>query len=184
MFKRLLVLLTILSAVPSLAAGRAPAKATVKSAPAASAGAPTESSMNNNVGVTLAFPNSIAIGVDYEHKMENALGVGGYFKFIGKQDSGTTHPGIMAIGVQGAAHYDSGPFDLYIAPGFGIIVIDAVGSGQDKTTVGPRLATGVLYQITPMIAAGFEHSFYYAWFDKDVGGLVASDLALKARFTF
>ena len=188
MFKRTLLALTVLASVPSLAAGRAPAKAgKITSAPAASAAPVYESTttMLNNIGVAISFPNSPAIGIDYERRVQSALGIGGYFKFYAKDDSATKpHNGFLALGAQASAHYDSGPWDLFISPGFGIVAVDAVGTSKNKTTFGPRLATGVLYQLTPMFALGFEHSFYYAWFDKDIGGELTTDLAVKGRFTF
>jgi hypothetical protein len=138
----------------------------------------------NHVRGILGFSSGeMNIGADYESRKGN-VGVGGYFLFSG-DDEDTGKNEIMALGAMAAVHLiDNSPVDIYIAPGFGIAMIEEPGpGGDDETTFGPIMKVGVEYAINEKAYLGLQHMFVYNWMSDDVSDS-ASFLNVAATFLF
>jgi hypothetical protein len=147
----------------------------------------TNTAGTNDISAKLSVAGGgLAFGFDYEHLMQTNLGVGGYFHYYAKDDS-STHPeeGAIAFGTQATAHYTAGPWDAYLAPGFGFVnVMKVAANTKDVFTAGPKMAFGLLYVFNSQFAVGMEENAYYGWFNSDARGEILNDLALKGRLTF
>lgn len=136
-------------------------------------------SVYGNFGFT---EGGFALGADYEYAADPTFGIGGYTRFY-KKDSELpkTTPGYFTFGAFIRPHFNRKNWDLYVSPGFGVISIDGT---TDKTTVGPSLAIGLLYQVQSQIAIGVENMKHYVWFSEDYRGLVVNDFMIKAEISF
>ena len=144
----------------------------------------TSMSQENHVRGILGFSSGeVNIGLDYESRKGN-LGLGGYL-YLSGDDVNTAKNEILAIGAMGAIHLvDSSPFDVYIAPGFGIAMIEEPGAGgDDETTFGPIMKVGVEYAINEKAYIGLQHLFIYNWMSDEVDDSY-SFLNLAATFLF
>lgn len=127
----------------------------------------------------------IAIGADYEYKIQENAGFGGYFIYSSDDDKDNI-PGIMAIGGNFKLHVDLTDVEIYAAPGFGFAKIE-MGS-DDESFFGPSLKIGGLVNVAPNIGIGLEYTTLFNWSNSDLGVLGLGntfDLALvTARIGF
>ncbi len=130
----------------------------------------------------LGFSGGVVnIGADYEAKQDNTFGFGGYFFLQTDEENSVSE--VMAIGAFAPVHLlNHSKVDLYIAPGFGILMIDEGNpNGDDATTVGPSLKIGVDCRISRNLKAGIQYMNYYNWLsDKVASGTSHTSVA----FTF
>lgn len=131
---------------------------------------------------------NLNLGADFEMKQSSAHGLGGYF-FM-QTDDDTANPsvyGVMALGANMPIHLlNDSMIDVYVAPGFGILMIDDYGSGaqkDDETTFGPSLKIGAEYQVSPQASIGLQYMNYYNWFSDDVT-FKAEYVSAAATFAF
>lgn len=140
----------------------------------------SQHSVYGNIGFT---EGGLGLGADYEYAADATFGIGGYTRFYKKDsEQPVTAPGYFTFGAFIRPHFNRKNWDLYVSPGIGIISID--GSQGDKTTLGPSLGIGLLYQIQNQIAIGVENMKHYVWFSDDYRGLAVNDLMIKARVNF
>lgn len=144
----------------------------------------------NNVSATLSFANpSPVIGIAFEHMMKDSFGIGAALK-MWQKNSDTTKParsrnGALVIGATASHHFYKKDWDLSFTPSLNIMQIKPHATGaKDSTTLAPGLATGIVMQVTPAVAVGFEYALYQAWFDADYAGTVFQDLGIRGRFSF
>lgn len=115
---------------------------------------------------------AINIGADYEIKRDSMTGFGGYvFLQTDEKKNGTVLVNqVLALGAFAPVHLlNHSKIDAYIAPGFGIAMIDDVGpaNNDDETTFGPSLKIGVDCRVSPTVAVGVQYSKFYNWLSDD-----------------
>ncbi|MCA9423358.1 MAG: outer membrane beta-barrel protein, partial [Nitrospira sp.] len=147
-------------------------------------------------GIFAASPHSLyinfglarggmALGADYEYAIAEAHGIGGFLRFYDDDDDrGSSGDGLMTFGMFIRPHFQKQNWDFYLSPGFGVQSIKATGSREDKTTMGPSLAIGLLYEIQSQISIGIENMRHYVWFEDDYRGLFLDDFMFKFRMRF
>jgi hypothetical protein len=141
---------------------------------------------NTIAGVfSIAQGGNVSLGAEFEHEMERNYGVGGFVRFFQKDDDAPGFSnGVTCFGADARVHLPQKRWDFSAAPGVSIINIDAVGRGDDSTTLGPSLFLTVAYQITDTMTVGLENQKYYVWFDKDYAGGIVDDLAFRFSASF
>lgn len=115
---------------------------------------------------------AVNFGAAYEHELDRGLGVGGYFYFA-SDEKDLTIPEVVSFGANTKLHLRalSDKVDVYVAPGFGIHMVDfKEASNVDETVFGPTMAIGALFQVTKKVAVGLENLRIYNWFSDEVGG--------------
>ncbi len=137
---------------------------------------------NSSAYANLGFsPGGLAFGGDFEMARDRIYGIGAFARIYSKdEDSG--YPGIFAFGAFIRPHFQRGPWDLYVSPGFALMFID--GASEDETTIGPVMNIGLLYLLTNNVSLGLEHSTMVPWFGDAYKGVAMSDLHLKVRYQF
>lgn len=141
----------------------------------------------HNVSAVLGYnAGGFNFGAGYEHMMDNSVGIGGHVRIFNKEDSGTnTTNGFMIIGGSMGYHFYKKNWDLSFTPSINMINIDSiVARPDDASAIGPGLSFGLVTQLTPNFALGFDNSRYWVWFDDDYAGGVIDDFAIKARMNF
>lgn len=150
----------------------------------------------NNVSATLSFASSSPVfGIAFEHMMKDSFGIGAALKMWQKNAVNTaagaccnttrSRNGALVVGATASHHFYKKDWDLSFTPSLNIIQIKPYATGlKDATTLAPGLATGIVMQMTPAIAVGFEYALYQAWFDSDYNGLLVQDLGVRGRFSF
>jgi hypothetical protein len=144
----------------------------------------TAIAQENHARAILGFSSGeLNIGADYESRKGN-IGIGGYFLFSG-DDEDTAKNEVLALGAMAAIHLvDNSAVDVYIAPGFGIAMIEEPGAGgDDETTFGPIMKVGAEYAINEKAYLGLQHMFVYNWMSDEVADS-ASFLNVAATFLF
>jgi len=139
-----------------------------------------------NVGFTTG---GLGLGADYENGSNRSFGWGGYVRlYPGNKDRDLgTAPEVNTFGAFVRPHFTRGAWDLYVSPGFGLITYDnkVNGAGHvDKTTFGPAMMLGLMYQFQSKMAFGVEETSLYGWFNEDIRGLLSQEMMAKFRFSF
>lgn len=123
----------------------------------------------NSIKPVLGFSQgAVNFGVDFEHALDNSTGVGGYFHYASK-DTDSGKPQVISLGGFMPVHFtnDNKYFDTYLAPGFGISMVD-VPAGDDKTVMGPSLKLGFMYKLNATMKLGLDHFHIVNWFEDTV----------------
>jgi len=127
----------------------------------------------------------VALGADYEYNSSRSFGIGGYVRMYQKDDENPGQSsGLTTFGGFIRPHFTKKDWDLYVSPGLGIMSIDAVGTGDDSTTLGASLAIGLLYDINGKASIGAESMSHHVWFEEDYRGQILEDLMVKFRMAF
>lgn len=141
---------------------------------------------SNHITGILGFTQSaVNFGANYEHRMDTAMGFGGYFLYSGEEkDHGIRKNQTMSFGAMAPAHVlDDNRFDVYLAPGFGITAVKGITPDSDETVFGPSVKTGMLFKITSNVKAGIEHAYFTNWFnDKTSQAFEYTNAALSFMF--
>lgn len=120
---------------------------------------------DNSLRGLLGFSGgALNIGADFEARRDNTFGFGGYFFLQTDEKNGNNISvyEVLAIGAFAPVHLlNHSKVDLYIAPGFGIAMIDT--GPDDETTIGPSLKVGVDCRISNNLKAGIQYSMFYNW---------------------
>jgi len=113
---------------------------------------------------------AVNIGFDYETRESGtAAGYGGYFMYSAEK-SGVSAQVVSFGGMSKIHFFENSKFDLSIAPGFGISLIEAGSS--DETVLGPIVKLGLLYKFSDKVAFGGEMFKAYNWLSDEFGGSV------------
>lgn len=137
-----------------------------------------------NLGVSFSR-GGLALSADYEYPMHQTFGLGGFFRMNQKsEDPAVT--GATMLGAFIRPHFHRRGWDLYVAPGFGLMMVDAPSTGEDETALGPSMAVGLLYQLTDSIAVGSEWFMATPWFASSTlrGNQLVNDINARVRFAF
>lgn len=141
----------------------------------------------HSVSGTMGFnTGGFTLSGEYEYMMDSSFGVGAYIREFPK-DTDVKHSsnGYLMVGGNVDAHFYKKNWDLSFAPGFAVIKIDSSSAlKDDTTTMGPSLSVGLLWQLTPAFAVGFENARYWVWFSSDYAGQLRDDMSIKGRFSF
>lgn len=142
---------------------------------------------DNNVYAKLVpYGGGVGFGATYEKSSGSNFGFGGGALILPEKKSGTdTRPGLTAIGGNLFLHFPVDIVDLYVAPGFNLMMMES--GTEDKTTIGASLTVGTLAQVTENVAVGIEYSQYHPWFNKEFYSMARSYWnisSITGRFTF
>jgi hypothetical protein len=127
--------------------------------------------------------SAVNFGANYEHRVDNNLGVGGYFLYGSeKKDVGINQ--ITSFGGIAPMHIlDDARTNVYIAPGFGIHMIKGINGAEDVTTFGPLWKIGAMFKMTSAVKVGAEHTQLVNWFsDKAAGNANYTNIAVNFAF--
>ena len=121
-------------------------------------------SVKVNVGIDRGGP---AVGFDYDIPDTSTESFGIYGRVHSKdEDEGA--PGLFAVGGFFRSHFRQGPYEFYLAPGFGFINWDL---GDTEVLLGPSLSYGMVAELDPQLAIGIENHKLYSWFGEVKGGI-------------
>ncbi len=112
----------------------------------------------------------IAFGVAWERNASRNWSAGAY---VHQQSEDAQNGGIgaTAVGAMFGAHFFKRGWDLYIQPGFGMVMAD---NGADKeTAIGPSMIMGLKFQKSKTLSFGLERGSYHGWFATDFKGQIA-----------
>lgn len=140
---------------------------------------------NSAVLVNASFTKGgFGLGADYEYAYHSTYGIGGYTRFYQKdEDEGAN--GLFSFGAFVRPHFHRRSWNLYVAPGFGVTMVDPAAKNADSETVfGPAIMYGLLFKFSKQMAFGVENMKIYSWFGDDFKGHLLDDLAAKFRFEF
>ena len=103
-----------------------------------------------------------------------------------QKDDKANSAGVTAFGAFVRPHFVRKAWDLYLAPGFGVAMIDGTNTTfGDETGLGPSLDLGLMYQMSDNIAAGVELFQHHVWFGSDWQGHTSISLySAKFRLGF
>lgn len=136
---------------------------------------------NHARGIVGFSSGELNVGLDYENR-NNGIGYGGYFFFSGDNEDNNKVE-VLALGAMASVsllHNDR--VHVYVAPGFGIAMIEEPApGGDDETTFGPSIKTGVEFPINNKASLGLQHFFVYNWMADEVA---ESFSFLNAAVTF
>lgn len=136
----------------------------------------------------LGFSQSaLNIGANFENKIEQNLGVGGYFIHSSEKKENAGKQQVMSFGATATGHFiDNSTLNAYLAPGFGVMMVKGLSgsiSGDDQTTFGPIWKIGFLFKATANIRAGIERTELVNWFsDKAYPNAVFTNAAINFSF--
>lgn len=136
----------------------------------------------------LGFSQSaLTIGANFENKMDQYIGVGGYFLHSSEKKDNASKQQVMSFGATATGHIiDNSQLDVYLAPGFGVIMIKGLTgsiSGDDQTTFGPIWKMGFLFKATPTVKVGIEQTELVNWFsDKAYAQVSLTNAAVNFSF--
>ncbi|MCB0367401.1 MAG: outer membrane beta-barrel protein [Bdellovibrionaceae bacterium] len=137
---------------------------------------------NHAVYGTIGFARGgLVIGGEYEYPYDRTFGLGGLARYYSK-DKDKGEPSVFVIGGFVRPHFNRREWDLYVSPGFNLMMID--GNNNDETVLGPSLSFGLLYQMKRTMAMGVDHTVWAGWFNDDFRGVILTDLMFKMRFSF
>lgn len=123
------------------------------------------------------------IGVEYERRT-GTFGVGGFLLQSTKVED-ATKPESLTFGLNVTSHLiDKNDMDVYVQPGIAVTNVDSITQdGDDDTLVGPTLAIGAVYSITPKMGLGMQYLNVYNWFsDKSVAKYDFANLIVTYNF--
>lgn len=122
-----------------------------------------DAEVNVNAGFT---GGAINLGGTYEKDSGN-VGWGGYFDLQTEKEKAGVNQ-VMSFGGMMKVHVvQQNNVDAYIAPGFGIAMIQGLGNADDKTVVGPSMKIGAQYFVSPTVKVGVERLMLNNWFDDE-----------------
>lgn len=137
----------------------------------------------NSIKPILGFSQgAVNFGADFEHTLDATTGVGGYFLYSSK-DSDTGKPQTISVGGFVPVHFtgDNRYFDVYLAPGFGLTMVDLPAS--DETVLGPSVKLGFMYKVADNMKIGLDHIHLVNWFsDKVAPNYSYTNAALSFAF--
>lgn len=117
--------------------------------------------------------SAVGFGANYENRISNQLGLGGYFLHSSEKNDANKNQ-VIAIGAFANGHIiDNNDFELYLAPGFGILMVKGQRgtlSNDDQTTFGPAWKMGFLFKATPNVKLGLEQTELVNWFSEKAPG--------------
>lgn len=141
---------------------------------------------NHAVYGTLGFwEGGMVIGGEYEYPHSRTFGIGGLARYYSKDSdrpSGNGGSSAFVIGGFVRPHFNRRAWDLYVSPGFNLMMID--GPNDDETVLGPSFTIGLLYQMKRTMALGIDHTTFVGWFNDDYRGAILIDVMAKMRFSF
>lgn len=141
---------------------------------------------SNNVRGILGFNHgALNIGADYENRVDNTFGFGGYFHLSTEKKNDTIAKNqTISFGAIAPAHLlDDNRFDVFLAPGAAITMVKGINGASDETVIGPVLKTGVLYKASRTVHVGLQTLFLSNWFsEKAASNLTYADLAVGMTF--
>ena len=114
----------------------------------------------------------IAVGGDYEMKLDKVAGWGGYGSYYASSDEGV---GGIAAGAFLRQHIRKKGYDFHLTGGFGVLNLSLPG-GESKTAIGPTLGLGGSKKYNKSISVGFEMTNHYGWFNSPTGLLINGGL--------
>ncbi len=131
--------------------------------------------------------SAVNFGVNYEHRLESNLGVGGYFLYSSEHKEGLTgNNQLTSFGAILPAHLiDDHKLDVYLAPGFGIFMVKGLSNfnQDDQTTFGPLWKMGFQYKVASNVKVGLERTEIVNWFtDKLAGNYDYTNFAISFGF--
>ena len=151
------------------------------------AGAAAQAANGSITGLLGFSQSAVNFGVNYENRLENAFGLGGFFHYSSEKKDNAGKQQTMAFGAMAPAHLlDNARVDAYVAPGFGVIMVkgfDGAFSRDDQTTFGPVWKMGVLFKMTSNVKVGLEQTELVNWFsDKVLPDASYTNAALNFSF--
>lgn len=182
--KKMLSILALVALQVSVADAQPRARRTADPAPAPTYTAPAareSSTVGGNATAYLGFGSgAVNIGGEYEAVQSANHGFGGYFMFLTEKEDVRNQ--VITFGGFVKMHFmATDALEFYASPGFGIGMVDV---GDDtETTIGPSFRLGAMYRFTDLISVGWEHSFFYNWFNKKVAD-VGQFGNVAVRFSF
>lgn len=144
----------------------------------------SEQSITGIVGFTQSAPN---FGANYERRIDNNMGVGGYFHFASEQKNGFGKNQTMSFGAMAPMHLlDNSRADVYLAPGFGITMVKGITGTlvpDDQTIFGPIWKVGAMFKMTSSVKLGLEQTHITNWFtDKLPSDMEYTNFAVNFAF--
>ncbi|MCC7403582.1 MAG: hypothetical protein IT288_04210 [Bdellovibrionales bacterium] len=137
---------------------------------------------NHAAYATLGFwEGGLVIGGEYEYAFDRTFGLGGLARYYSK-DNDKGAPSIFVLGGFVRPHFNRREWDLYVSPGFNLMMIDS--QRDDETVLGPSITLGLLYQGGRSVAFGIDSTSFAGWFNDDFRGVILTDVMAKARFSF
>jgi hypothetical protein len=135
-------------------------------------------------GILGMSQGALNLGADYEKRASGDVGMGGYFFYTGEKKDAAKNQ-FITIGGNIPVHFvNNKSLDLYLAPGFGIAMIDGLGAGDDDETVlGTSLKAGIEFEVSPTMLAGLQWFYITNWFEDSKPGSI-SFLNASATFAF
>ncbi|NRA63965.1 MAG: hypothetical protein HRU19_05745 [Pseudobacteriovorax sp.] len=122
----------------------------------------------DKVGAKLGMgPGGVTLGAEYSVQDTAYESFAGYLT-IHQKDEDEGAPGLLAFGMALKLHQEFGPYEIYMAPGFGIIQYDGA---DDELLIGPRLAIGAMAKIDRYLSVGFENQKLYSFLGEFQGGI-------------
>ena len=126
---------------------------------------------------------SLNVGLEYERRT-GTFGVGGFLLSSTKNED-AVKPESLTLGFTATSHLvDRNDLDIYVQPGVAVTNVDSITQdGDDDTLVGPTLAIGAVYSITPKWGVGMQYLSIYNWFsDKSVNKYEFANLVLGYNY--
>jgi len=123
----------------------------------------------NSLRALLGFSSgAVNLGADFEMKQTNTYGLGGYL-FFATGDKDANNYQVLALGAFSPIHLlNEDRVDVYLAPGFGLAMIDdSAPGGDDETTFGPSLKIGAEWKVSPTVKVGLQHFTVVNWMNDD-----------------
>ncbi|MFW7378669.1 MAG: hypothetical protein ACOH5I_07680 [Oligoflexus sp.] len=118
-----------------------------------------------------------AIGFDYSVPDTTTESFGIYGRLHSKdRDAGA--PGLFALGAFFRSHFQQGPYEFYLAPGFGFINYDLF---ETEVLLGPSLAYGMTAELDAKLGIGIENHKLYSWFG-DQKGTISDTFLVHVQF--
>jgi opacity protein-like surface antigen len=123
------------------------------------------------------------VGVEYERRT-GTFGVGG-FLMQSTKDEDAVKPESLTFALTATSHLvDRNKLEVEVQPGVAVTNVDSITQdGDDDTVVGPTLAIGAVYSLTPQWGVGMQYLSIYNWFsDKSVGKYDFANLVVGYNF--
>lgn len=130
--------------------------------------------------------SSLGFGANYENKISQTLGLGGYFLYSSEKKDASKNQ-VISFGGAATAHLiDNNDFEVTMGPGFGIIMVKGQTgtlSADDQTTFGPSWKMGFLFKTKTQLKLGLEQTELVNWFsEKAPGHFSFTNFALNFQF--
>ena len=117
--------------------------------------------------------SAFSMGANYENRISNQLGFGGYFLHSSEKTDANKNQ-VISFGAFANAHViENSDFELYLGPGFGIHMVKGQRgtlAADDQTTFGPAWKMGFLLKAGPNLHLGLEQTELVNWFSEKAPG--------------